>query len=100
MGEPVGGCTEVQKTWQAWTFVDFGQKRSGQNGRAGGGGGDAMDCGGVGFGTILVGGFLIVKAAGDCKTVAGAYFRGRGACTQYDTKVILGAKTLDPKSDA
>ena len=28
------------------------------------------------------------------------YFRGRGACTQYDPKIILGAKTLDPKGDA
>ena len=34
------------------------------------------------------------------KTLAGAYFRGHGACTQYDPKVILGAKTLDPKGDA
>ena len=49
------------------------------------------------FGAIRVGGFLPVKAAGGCKTVASAYFRGRGACTQYDPKVILGAKTLDPK---
>ena len=35
--EPVGGHTEVQKAWQAWTFVDFGQKMSGQDGRPGGG---------------------------------------------------------------
>ena len=41
-----------------------------------------------------------MKAAGGCKTLAGAYFRGRGACTQYDPKVILGAKNLDPKGDA
>ena len=41
-----------------------------------------------------------MKAAGGCKTVARAYFRGRGACTQYDPKVILGAKTLDPEGDA
>ena len=32
--------------------------------------------------------------------MAGAYFRGRGACTQHDPKVILGAKTLDLKGDA
>ena len=56
------------------------------------GGGDATDCAGVGFGAIRAGGLLPVKAAGGCKTVAGAYFRGRGACTQYDPKVILGAK--------
>ena len=30
--------------------------------------------------------------------MAGAYFGGR--CTQYDPKVIVGAKTLDPKGDA
>ena len=41
-----------------------------------------------------------MKAARGCKTVAGAYFRGRGACTQYDPKVIPGAETLDPKGDA
>ena len=54
----------------------------------------------VGFGALRVGGFLPVKAAGGCKTVACAYFRGRGACTQYDPKVILGAKTPDPRGDA
>ena len=59
-----------------------------------------MDCAGVGFGEIRAGGFLPVKAAGGCTTVASAYFRGRGACTQYDPKVILGAKILDPKGDA
>ena len=40
------------------------------------------------------------KAAAGGKTVAGAYYRGRGACTQYDPKVILGAKAQDPKGDA
>ena len=64
------------------------------------GGGDATDCACVGFGAIGAGSFLPVKAAGGCKTVGGAYFRGRGACTQYDPKVILGAKTLDPNGDA
>ena len=64
------------------------------------GGGQATDCAGVGFGAIQAGGFLPVKAAGGYKTVAGAYFRGRGACTQYDPKVILGAKTLHPRGDA
>ena len=44
---------------------------------------------------------LAAEAAGGFKTVAGAYFRGRGACTQYDPKVIVAAKTLeDPKCDA
>ena len=74
--------------------MDFGQNRSGQDGRAGGAGGD---CAGVGFGAIWVGGFLPVKVAGGCEIVASAYFRGRGTCTQYDPKVILGAKTLDLK---
>ena len=44
--------------------------------------------------------FLPVEAAGGYKTVAGAYFRGHGACTQCDSKVILGARTLDPSGDA
>ena len=66
----------------------------------GGGGGDATDCAGVGFGAIRVGGFLSVEAAGGYKTVASVYFGGRGACTQYDPETILGAKTLDPKGDA
>ena len=52
------------------------------------------------FGAIQAGGFLPVEAAGGHKTVASAYFRGRGACTKYDPKVIVGAKTLDPKGDA
>ena len=91
----------MQKAWQAWTFVDFGQASSGQDGRAAGGGwGDAMDCAGVRFGATRAGGFLPVEAAGGSKTVAGAYFRGRRACAQYDPKGILGAKTLDLKGDA
>ena len=69
----------MQNAWQAWTFVDFGQASSGQDGRAWGGGGDATDCPGVGFGAIWAGGFLPVEAAGGYKIVAGAYFRGRGA---------------------
>ena len=84
----------MQTAWQAWTFVDFGQAG------AGGGGGDATDCAGVGFGAVRAGGFLPVEAAGGYKTVAGAYFRGRAACIQYDRRVIVGAKTVDPKGDA
>ena len=49
----------------------------------------------MGFGAIRAAGFLPVKAAAGSKTVAGAYFRGRGACAQYDPKIMLGAKTLD-----
>ena len=96
--EPVGGYTEVQKAWQAWTFVDFGEASSGQDGRAGGA--DATDCAGMGFGAIRAGGFLPVETAGGYKIVARTYFCGRGACIQYDPKLIVGAKTVDPKGDA
>ena len=40
--EPVGGYTEVQKAWQAWTLLDFGPTRSVQDGR--GEGVAAMGC--------------------------------------------------------
>ena len=50
---------------------------------------DRCDCAGVGFSAIRVGGFLPVKAAGGCKTMA-------IACTQYDPKVILGELNLRP----
>ena len=89
----------MQKAWQAWTFVDFGQKKVWPR-RSRSRGGDATDCAGVGFGAIRAGGFLPVKAAGGHNIVAGVYFRGRGACAQYDPKVMLGAKTLDPEGDA
>ena len=89
----------MQKARQAWTFVDFGQKNSGHDGRAGGGG-DATDCAGLGFGAILAGGFCTRRPLEVCKTVAGAYFGGCGTCTQYDPKVIVGVKTPDPKGDA
>ena len=57
---------------------------------------NATDCAGVGFGAIRAGGFLPVDAAGGYKTVAGAYFRGRGACAQYDPKIMLGSKKARP----
>ena len=63
--------------------MDFAQTRSGQDGRARGGWGDATDCAGVGFGAIRAGGFLPIKPAGGCKTVAGAYFRGRMTLKSY-----------------
>ena len=53
----------MQEAQHSWTFVDFGQASSGQDSRAGGTGGDAMDCAGVGFGAIRAGGFLPVEAA-------------------------------------
>ena len=68
----------MQKAWQAWTFVDFGQASSSQDGRAEGGLA-ATDCAGVGFGALRAG--EPVEAAVGHKTVASAYFRGRGACT-------------------
>ena len=46
---------------------------------------DATDSAGVGFGAMWAGDFLPVEAAVGHKTVAGAYFRGRGAYTQYMT---------------
>ena len=51
----------MQKTW---TFVDFGQRSSVQDGRAKGAGVAATDCACVGFGAIRAGGFLPVEAAG------------------------------------
>ena len=63
------------------------------------GGGDATDCPGVGFSAIRARGFLPVGPTGGYKTVAGAYLRSRGACSQYDPKIILGAKILHPKGD-
>ena len=54
----------MQKKWQAWTFVDFGQiKSSVQDGRAEGEVA-ATDCACVGFGAIWARGFLPVEAAG------------------------------------
>ena len=55
-------------------FRGLRPKKSGQDGRAGGGG-DATDCAGVGFGAILAGGFLPLEVTGGYKTVA----CGRGA---------------------
>ena len=71
--------------------MDFRLKNSGQDGRAHEGVVDATDCAGVGFGVVRAGDFLPVEAAVFHKAVAGAYSRGRGACTQYDPKIILGA---------
>ena len=85
----------MQKAWQARTWTPARQSPANISGA--GGGVDPAGCAGVGPGAIRAGGFLPEEAAGGCKTVAGAHFRGRGACTQYDPKVILGAKTLDPK---
>ena len=82
----------MQKAWQAWTFVDFGQKSSGQHGRGHEGVAAVTGCTGVAFGAIQAGGFLPVEAAAGGRTVASAYFRDCAACTQYGPKIILGAK--------
>ena len=89
----------MQKAWQAWTFVDFGQKSSVQDGRAGGGSlrRTAPAWGLAQFGREV---FCPWRPLGVKKTVACAYFRGRRACSQYDPKVMVGARTLDPKGDA
>ena len=76
-------------------FRGLRQKNSGQDGRAHEGVVDATDCAGVGFGRA--GDFLPVEAAVGHRTVAGAYFHGRGACTQYDPKIIMGATNLRPQ---
>ena len=53
----------MQKACQAWTLVDFGPKRSVQDGRAEGGVA-ATGCACVGFGAIRAGGFLPAETAG------------------------------------
>ena len=76
----------MQKTWQAGNFVDFGQASPSQHvGPVWGGVGPA-GCAGVGFGAVRAEGFLPVEAAGGCKTVAGAYFRGRRAFSEQTLK--------------
>ena len=53
----------MQKAWHTWTLVDFGPKRSVQDGRAEGGGA-ATGCACVGFGAIRAGGSLPAEPAG------------------------------------
>ena len=61
----------MQEAWQAWTFVDFGQKCSGQDGRAEGRGVAATDCTCVGFCAIRAGGFLpVVRKPWHARTFA------------------------------
>ena len=75
--------------------MDFGRKRSGQDGRAAG---DATDCAGVGFGAIRAGGFLPVKAAGgkpwQARTFAVAELAPSMTLKSYQVQ-----KPLDPKGD-
>ena len=53
----------MQKAWQAWTVVDFGQKALFKT-VAPRGGVAATECACVGFGAVRAGGFLPVEAAG------------------------------------
>ena len=78
--------------------MDFGQASSGQDGR--GKGGVMQRTAPAWRLAQFRREVLPVEGGGGYKTMAGAYFRGRGTCTQYDPKVIVGAKTLDPKGDA
>ena len=97
---------ECKKRGLSWTFVDFrglswtSAKKALSKTVAPRGGVAATDCACVGFGAIWAGGFLPVEAAGGWKTLACACCRGRGACSQYDPKDIVGARSLDPKGDA
>ena len=59
-GETVGGYTEVQKVWQAWTKRALSKTVCAGRG----GGGAATGCACVGFGAIQAGGFLPVEASG------------------------------------
>ena len=89
----------MQKTWQAWTFVDFGQKMSGQDGRPAGGG-EATDCAGVGFGAIRAGGFLPMKAAGGVKPWQARTFAVAELAPSMTLKSYWVQKAQDPKGDA
>ena len=92
--EDVRRCKKRGKRGPSWTSA----KKTLAKTVALGGGGDATDALAWGLGQFRQEAFW--KAAGGYKTVAGTYFRGSGACTQYDPKVILGAKTLDPSGVA
>ena len=95
--EDIRKCKTRSRRGLSWTLA---QKSLSKTVAPTGGAVAATDCAGVGFGAIRALGFLPVEAAGGYKTVPGAYFRGRGACSQYDPKVIVGAKTLDLKGGA
>ena len=69
--EDVRRCKKRGKRGLSWTSAINSLAKTVARG---GGGGDATDCAGLGFGAIRAGGFLPVKAAGGLKTVARAYF--------------------------
>ena len=93
--EDVRRCKTFGSRGLSWTSA--AKKSSGQHSRGHEGVVAVTGCAGVRFGAIRAGSFLPVEVTGGYKAVEGAYFRWRGACTQYDPKVMLGAKTLDPK---
>ena len=89
----------MQKTSQAWTFVDFGQKSFGQDGSVEGGGSlrrTARAWGLAQFGREVFCPWrpLEVIKPRQARTLAAAELAPSIA------KVIMGAKTLDPKGDA
>ena len=79
--EDIQRCKKRGRRGLSWTSA---KKSSGQDGRAHEGVVDATDCAGVGFGAMRAGDFLPVEVAVGHKTLASAYFRGRGACTPFD----------------
>ena len=70
--EDVRSCKKRGKRGLSWTLA---RQALAKTVALGEGGGDATDCAGLGFGAIWAGGFLPVKAARGCKTVAGKYFQ-------------------------
>ena len=86
----------MQNAWQAWTFVDFGQAGSGQDGRGGGG---AMRWTAPAWGLAQFGRevFCPWRQLEVIKPWQAPTFAASGACTQYDPKIIVGAKTLELK---
>ena len=94
----------MQKAWQAWTFVDFGQKSFGQDSRAGLVGvamrrtALAWGLGQFGREAFCPWRPLEVIKPWQARTFAAAELAPSMA--QYDPKVILGARPLDPRGDS
>ena len=95
--EDIRKCKKRGRRGLSWTSA---QKGLSKTVAPRGGGVAATGCACVVFGAVRASVFLPAEAAGGYETAACAYFRGRGACSQYDPKVIVGAKTRDPKCDA
>ena len=93
--EDIRKCKKRGRRGLSWTSAQKGLSKT-----VAPGGVAATGCACVGFGAVQAHVFCPRRLLEVIITVAGAYFRGRGACTQYDPKIILGAKSLDPKGDA